>query len=318
MPRTKPVYIYPSSDTYSNLLDELIDIHKKIQTGDMSGIRDQISNLVKGVDDLKLSTSLADQEINKELLDARGVYPSINERFLSLDQYDILKTIFHINTTRSYEYSSKGQITKESVRGDLNYDTVYLYDSYDNIISETKTTPDGTIISEKKYTYTPDGNIATVTGTNTDEIMLLSNALIDSEQNKRLEAIEAIDFVELGKVLGGWNLIEVAKTVQELVTQVQHLMLNLPENIGYLINTSEIYRRLDTIEDRLDANEIYYAFDVTTNKQEYSIPADIVNKKFGVFMEGLLLEKDVDYQITNGMIVFNIPLIDDFTITLKD
>lgn len=318
MPRTKPLYIYPSSNVYSNLLDELLDIHNKIQTGDTSGITDQITALAKEVDDLRLSTSLSAADVDEELKNARGTYPSINDRFLSLDQYDILNTIMNVNTTRAYEYSPKGQIIKEIVRGDMNYDTEFVYDSYDNIISETKTGLDGSIISEKKYTYTSDGNIATVKGTNTDEIMLLSNALIDSEQNKRLSALEAIDFVELGKVLDGWDLIGVAETVQDLVTQVQHLMLNLPENIGYLINTSEIYNRLDEIEQRLDANEIYYAFDVETNIQEYSIPEHIVNKKFGVFMEGLLLEKDMDYEIKGNTILFTIPLIDGFTVTFKD
>lgn len=318
MPRTKPLYIHPSSEAYDNLLDELVDIHKKIQTGDMSGIRDQISDIVKEVEDLRQSTSLTDQEINKELSSAKGVYPSINDRFLSLDHYDILKNILNINTTRNYEYSQKGQIIKEIVRGDLNYDTTFVYDSYDNIINETKTDLSGNVISERNYTYTPDGNVSSVRGVNTDEIMLLSNALVDSEQDKRLEAIEAIDFVELGKTLDGWDLIGVAQTVQELVTQVQHLMLNLPENIGYLIDTSELYRRLDTIEQRLDANEIYYAFDVQTNVQKYNIPEHIIGKRFAVFMEGLLLERDVDYEINDNTIVFTIPLIDGFTVTFKD
>lgn len=318
MPRTKPLYIYPSSEVYKNLLEELVDIHSKIQTGDLSGITDQISKLVKEVDDLKESTSLADKEINEELDGAKGQFPSINDRFLALDQYDILKTIFNINTTREYEYNNNGQITKEIVRGDMNYDTHFVYDSYDNITSETKYDLDGVVISERKYTYTPDGNIATVVGKNTDEIMLLSNAIVDYEQNKRLEAIEAIDFVELGKVLDGWDLIGVAETVQELVTQVQHLMLHLPENLGYLIDTSEVFRRLDTIEQRLDANEIYHTFDVVTGTTTYSIPPNIADKKFAVFMEGLLLEKDVDFSIKGDSITFMIPLIDGFTVTFKD
>ena len=318
MPKIKPSNIRPSDAAYSNLAEELIDIRNKIKNGDASGIKSEITKLANEVGDLRKSTSDADSVINQELSTAKGPYSSINDRFLALDKYDILNTIGTVTTNRTYEYSNKGYITKESVRGDINYDTIYSYDSYDNVISKIKTDLNGNIVSEKYYTYDSNGNLASTTGTNTDDILLLSNALVDNDQNERLNQIEAIDFVELGKVLDGWDLIGVAETVQELVTQVQHLMLNLPENIGYLIDTSEVFRRIDTIEKRLDANEIYHAFDVSSSIPTYTIPDGIVGLKFGVFMEGLLLEKDVDYVITGNKITFNIPLIDGFTVTYKD
>ena len=317
MPRTKPLYIYPAKEVYKNLHEELLDIHSRLASGSTDGIREQIDKLAQEVEELATSTSQSNLEINKELDDAKGVYPSINDRFLALDQYDILRTLQLITTTREFEYAN-GYIVKEKIRGDMNYDVSYYYDSYNNIIRETKALLDGTIISEKNYTYTPEGNVASISGVNTDDIMLVTNALVDSEQDKRLDAIEAIDFVELGKVLDGWDLIGVAKTVQNLVTQVEHLMLNLPENIGYLINTSEIMRRLESVEQRLDASEVYHAFDVVSTQTSYAIPVEIVDKKFGVYMEGLLLEKNEDYVIKNGVIEFLIPLIDGFTVTYKD
>lgn len=317
MPRTKPLYIYPSKEEYKSLFDELLDIHTKIQTGSTDGIIEQVSELAKEVGGLKLSTSEVDKAITEEIDKAKGVYPSINDRFLALDKYDILKTLGALTTTREYEYKS-GMIHREKVRGDLNFDVTYEYDSYENLIREVKKDLSGSVIGEKHYTYTEDGYVASVSGVNSDDIMFLSNALIDNEQNKRLENIEAIDIIELGKVLEGWQLVEVAKTVQELVTQVQHLMLNLPENIGYLIDTSEVFRRLDDIEMRLDANNVYYSFDVNSLTTIYAIPDDIAGKNFSVFMEGLLLEKDVDYKIEDNQITFFIPLIDDFTVSYKD
>lgn len=317
MPRTKPLYIYPSNEEYKNLLEELIDIHSKIQTGSTDGIREQVSKLVQEVGDLRSSTSDANTSIIGEIDKAKGTYPSIDDRFLALDKYDILKTIGSLSTTRDYEYKN-GLISREKIRGDLNFDIVYQYDSYENIIKETKLGLDGAIIGEKIYTYTEDGYVASVNGTNADDVIMLSNALVDSEQNKRLNAIEAIDFVELGKVLDGWKLIEVAETVQELVTQVQHLMLNLPENIGYLINTSELIKRIEIIEERLDANKIYYSFDVVSAISTYDLPKEVKGKKFNVFMEGLLLEKDVDYLLNDLSITFLIPLIDGFTVSYNN
>ena len=317
MPRTKPLYIHPSNETYKNLLEELIDIHSKISTGYTDGIREQISNLVKEVEELKNSTSNTDNAILEELKGAKGVYDTIDDRFLALDQYDILNHMQQVTTTKEYEYKD-GLIWKEKVRGDFNYDAQYNYDSYGNIISEIKTDLNGVLISKKEYTYTEDGNVSSIKGFNTDDVMLLSNGLVDSEQDKRLDAIEAIDFVELGKVLDGWKLIEVAETVQELVTAVQHLMLHLPENIGYLIDTSEVFRRLDDIEKRIDESEIYYAFDVSSDKAIYNIPQEMVGKKFSVFMEGLLLEKDIDYVIKVDKVEFLLPLIDGFTVSFKN
>lgn len=317
MPRTKPLYIYPSKETYNNLFDELLDIHKKIQTGSTDGIIEQISDLVKEVDGLKLSTSDTNTAIIDELDSAKGAYPSINDRFLAIDKYDILKAIRSLTTTREYEYLD-GMVRKEKIRGDLNFDITYDYDSHENIIKETKTDLNGSVIGERNYTYTKDGYVASVTGKNIDDVMLVTNELIDNEQNLRLDTIEAMDIVSLGKVLDGLDVVEMSKTVQDLATQVQHLMLNLPENIGYLIDTSEVFRRLDAIEDRLDASSVYYTFDVSSSVSTYMIPDDVVGKKFGVFMEGLLLEKDVDYKIKENQITFLIPLIDDFTVSYKD
>lgn len=317
MPRTKPLYIYPSNASYKTLLDELIDIHSRIQAGSMDGIGDEISRLVKEVDDLKLSTSNADNAIISEINNAKGVYDNINDRFLALDKYNILNSINSLTTTREYEYED-GFIQKEKVRGDLNFDVSYKYDSYGNIIKETKVDLEGNIISERNYAYTKEGDVLSSSGFNTDDIMILSNSLIDNEQNRRLDALESIDFVELGKLIGSINVMALSDTVQDLVTQVQHLMLNLPENIGSLIDTSEIFRRLEDIEHRLDVDSVYHTFDVSSSVSTYDIPIDIADKKFSVFMEGLLLERNVDYKIENGKITFFIPLIDDFTVSYKD
>lgn len=317
MPRTKPLYIYASLEKYKNLYEELIDIHNKIQEGSTDGISERLAELIIEVDELKASTSTTDNAILKELKEAKGGFSSIDERFLALDQYGILNTMNKISTTRNYEYKD-GMVVKETVRGDVNFDIVYGYDSHENVIRETRYDLNGNIEGDRRYLYDSDGNIVTVISTNSDDIMTFTNALVDKEQNERLDKIEAIDFVELGRVLEGWNLIQVAETVQELVTQVQHLMLHLPENQGYLINTSEIIRRIEDIETRLDANEVYHAFDVVSTQTVYPIPENIVGKKFGVYMEGLLLEKGEDYVIEDGNIIFKIPLIDDFTITYRD
>lgn len=317
MPRTKPLYIYPSDDRYKTLLDELIDIHSRIQEGSTDGIGDEISRLVKEVDDLKLSTSNADNAIISEINNAKGVYDNINDRFLALDKYNILHTINSLTTTREYEYKD-GFIQKEKVRGDLNFDVSYIYDSYGNIIKETKVDLDGNLVSERNYTYTDEGDVLSSSGFNTDDIMILSNSIIDNDQNKRLDKLEAIDFVELSNALKGIDVINLSNTVRDLATQVQHLMLNLPENLGTLIDTSEIFKRLDAIELRLDSDRVYYTFDVNSSTLVYDIPSDLIDKKFSVFMEGLLLERDVDYKIENGKITFFIPLIDDFTVSYKD
>lgn len=317
MPRTKPLYIYPSKEEYKSLLDELIDIHNKIQTGSTDGIREQVSKLVSEVDDLKSSTSDTNKAIEEEINKAKGPYTSINDRFLAIDQYDVLKTFDTLSTTRSYEYKD-GLVTKEKVRGDLNFDIEYVYDSYSNVIKETRTDSQGMVIGEKTYTYSEDGSVSSVCGTNVDDIMVLSSSLIETEHDNRLKAIESIDFVELGKVLEGWELIEVAETVQELVTQVQHLTLNLPENIGYLINTSELIRRIEEIEERLESNKVYYTFDVTSNTNTYNLPEELKGKFFNVFIEGLLLERGVDYVLNDTSITFLIPLIDGFTVSYNN
>lgn len=317
MPRTKPLYIYASSDKYNNLFEELVAIHEQIQKGSTDGITERLAELVKEVDELKASTSDIDNAVLNELKSAKGGFSSIDERFLALGQYDVINQMHKVSTTRNYEYKD-GLVTKEIVRGDINYDIIYDYDSHENVIRETKYDLHGNVEGDKRYIYDDNENIVTVISSNADDIMTFTNALVDKEQNERLDKIESIDFVELGKVLDGWNLIQVAQTVQELVTQVQHLMLHLPENQGYLINTSELIRRIDDIEMRLDANQVYHSFDVVSTQSTYAIPDDIVGKNFGVYMEGLLLEKDIDYIIEGSSITFKIPLIDEFTITCRD
>lgn len=316
MPRTKPIYIYPSDSSYKNLLEELTDIHTRLNAGSVDDVRAALEALSKEVGRIDTTTSAADADIKKHIDDAKGVYDSIDDRFLALDQYDILNTLQRISTTKQYEYAD-GKVSKVQVRGDMNYDIEYGYDSYDRKIREIKKDLNGNIISEKYYDYDANGELTNVRGRNTDDVMMVSNSLITHELDERLKNIEAIDFVKLSQTMGEWDLIHVAKTVQELVTAVQHLMLNLPENIPYLIDTSEVFRRLDDIETRIDAAEVYRSFDVISTKQEYDIPDELVDKKFGVYMEGLLLEKGVDYVINDNKIKFLIPLIDDFTVSYK-
>lgn len=303
-------YIKATSDKYSNLYEELIDLENTIKT--LSGKGTNIEDVNSAITSLKSITNILTTEVNG----AKATYGSIDERFKTLDQYTILDVFKNITTSRTYEYNTDGYITKECVRGDIEYDKTYIYNDNNDIVKEETKSLDGTSIGNKTYTYNDDGCITKVDGVNIDDVLLATNSLVDKELDERISAIEKIDIIKLMNGIQATDIKTLINTLNNLYTRVEHLEVYLPGNESSLIDLPNLRDRITTIEDKLNSSYILHTFNVTTGILEYDVPST-VNDKTSIYLEGLLLDYNDDYTLTNNKIKFNIPLIDDFTVTCK-
>jgi hypothetical protein len=315
----KPTYIDPVKADYANLGEEILDLHTK-QTAQETSIGDVKTEFVTVKQDVQSIKDLDLENINapllQELEDARGPYSSLSERFQYIDSFDILRILEKLSTSRTYEYDSEGYIVKEIVRGDLNYNVVYKYDSSRNITREERYDVNDVLLGYKDYTYDDIGQIRTVSGQNSEDIAIATNTLITDLLDARVKSLESIDFVKLAGQLQGSDVMSLLNSVQELLTRVQNLEMYLPGNENRLIEIGSVLDRLDAIEHRLDTNYITYTFDATSDVTEYDIPAEI-SSNYVIYLEGVLLDEGDDYIMENGKIKFLIPLIDGFTVTCR-
>jgi hypothetical protein len=315
----RPTYIDPAKTGYANLREEILDLHSKseAQEAALQNTATEFEVIKQEMQDIKnLDLENINAPLVAELQDARGVFPTVNDRLNSMAAYNILNVLEKLTTNREYEYDSEGYIVKEIVRGDLNYDIVYHYDSQRNIKREERYDTNGVLLGYKDYTYDDLGQIKTISGENADDVALATNTHEMAELRIRLAALESIDFVNLANSIKGSDVKSLLNSIQEILTRVQNLEMYLPGNENRLIEIGSVLDRLDAIERRLNTNYVTYTFDVKSDVTEYTIP-DNITGNYAIYMEGILLDEGDDYIIESGKIKFLIPLIDDFTVTCR-
>lgn len=316
--RTKPSFIKPVKENYANLKEEILDLHNQADKQDKSQslLEQGFIEVKEKFEDIKYSVTNINADIIEEVTTARGLYPNLNDRLDKMSGYELLKKFETLTTSKTYTYDELDRITNVVVRGDVNFDILYIYDEDSNIKREERHDIDGNLIGYKDYTFDDVGQIITESGQNTDDVITATTSLITEELDKRLSIIEAIDFVKLATDISGYDVEYMFEILQEIKLRVQHVEMYLPENQGQLIELSSVFDRLETLEHRLNSDYVIYSFYVTTDKTKYSIPSTVPSNA-SIYLEGLLLSNGDDYIIDNGNITFLIPLIDDFTITCK-
>ncbi|URZ18520.1 hypothetical protein [Clostridium felsineum] len=311
----KLAYIKASSDSYSDLGQELQKMHET-DDENTNGIND-IKNTIASIKDEADKASNDSNKIATEVTTARGSYDNLNARLSDMSCYNILNDFEKISTKKTYEIDEAGNILKEHVRGQLNYDTIFTYDENKNIVKEElfdSNTKES--IGSKTYSYDEGGNISKIDSENADIVTVLTDSLALKDISNRLSKIEAIDFIKTAEVLNSSVAATLVKNTAELLARVENLETYLPNSNSELIEIPDILNRLTKLETKLDTSSVLYTFTVKASVTTYDIPSNVTDKT-PIYLEGVLLNCGEDYTIKNNQINFILPLIDDFEVTCK-
>lgn len=305
-------YIKPSVDTYTNLGEELKDLHKKSNDNNdnISAINSTIDTLTDSVNNAVESVKDSDAEV----VEARGSCETLNDRLSNMELFKATQILERLSLQKQYDYNSNGDIQKEKIRGQLNYDIVYSYDDKGNIIREEFYDIENALLGSKQYEYDEHNNISKSTSVNGEILAIVTNSYITNDIDSRLKKIENIDFIKLAKVLSSDSATTLMETMQDLVARVATLEMMLPGNITNIGDLPYITNKIQELEDRLNSKSIY-EFTVDENKSEYYIPTNIPSNS-AVYIDGLQLDEE-DYTLSKDKISLNIQLIDGLTITIK-
>lgn len=311
-------YIKATDNKYENLGDEIFDLHKEVlnNADKVSKAETTIDIIKSNIDIIKNTATDFSNKTSDEVKTARGVYSNLSDRLSSMEQYKVLNAIEKISTSRTYEYDCEGNITKESIRGGIEYDIIYVYDGNGNIVREEIYDLSNSKIGYKEYIYDNKDSLIKANSVNADILSVATNSLIEKELQMRVSVLENLDLVQSAKVINVEKAKLILEKIQEFDSRIENIECVLPDNITTIIDVPNILKRLDDIDNRLNREYVLYEFLVSTGTTHYSVP-DIITRNTSIFLEGLLLKYGEDYEINNGKMTFLIPLIDDFKVTCK-
>ena len=320
MPATtnKLKYIKATDPQYKDLGEEIRGLHVETEAnaGKVTELESQMATVQTAVQETIDGASLSTEALEQEIADARGFNASLNERLTNMDLFRATEVLERLTVARTYEYSPNGDVTKETVRGELNYDTLYTYDGQGNITKEAFYDTEGLLIGQKEYEYDGLGQLLRSSSSGGEVLQVVTNSGVTNELAFRLAKIEALDFVKTAGILESATAETLMAFVQEMSSRVGNLEQLLPANLPNLITLPYITDKLQELENRITLSYKEHEFDVTSSEDTYYLPESVTSNSV-VYIDGLMLEHGNDYVITDGKIVFLIPLIDGFSITVK-
>lgn len=311
MNKNRLAYISGSSEKYTNLGDELSQVHTSLDemSDAIDSINDKLSN-VSGSEDCKKEI----ENINKKITQNISSIENIQEQIQSLNNNAIKVELANSSSIKEYKYDNNGNIISETISGDTNLKTKYEYDRNGNILSE-KLFKDNEEVGNKLYEYNEEGYITKITSNNGDIINIASTTYAYDDLNRRLKILENSDLGKIITTIQPQNLSNIVNTVNELYTKISIVNNLLPENVTSLIDIPSIKNQINVLNNKFDKKYSIYRFKTLTNVNVYSIPENVTDNS-AIYLEGLLLDSD-DYKIENGKITFLCELQDDFEVQCK-
>lgn len=321
MKLTKTAYIAATKESYKNLREELLDLHEQIssKTSMDSSVSEKLEAAISSIDKLEIDYIEKERLLNDVLLEfkhAQGAYPTLDDRFVSLGGAEVIKELDSITTKREYEYDARGNLIKETIRGDVNTDIIYSYDVSGNIYRMDKYNLQGELIAYKTFDYDKDGNIIRTDGLNTEEVVMASSSLFNREFSQRLRNIEDIDIITVANGIKEYNAKSMWEIMSDLSSRTQNLERNLPDAPTSLIGLTSLMERLSILERKIDDEFRFYEMQTTKGIQIYSVPVE-VPYNCQVHLEELKLNSGTDYILSDGKIKFFIEIIDEFRVKFK-
>lgn len=311
MNKNRLAYISGSSEKYTNLGDELSQVHTSLDemSDAIDSINDKLSN-VSGSEDCKKEI----ENINKKITQNISSIENIQEQIQSLNNNAIKVDLANSSSIKEYKYDNNGNIISETISGDTNLKTKYEYDRNGNILSE-KLFKDNVEVGNKLYEYNEEGYITKITSNNGDIINIASTTYAYDDLNRRLKILENSDLGKIITTIQPQTLSNIVNTVNELYTKINIINNLLPENVTSLIDIPSIKNQINVLNNKFDKKYSIYRFKTSANINVYSIPENVTDNS-AIYLEGLLLDSD-DYKIENGKITFLCELQDDFEVQCK-
>jgi chromosome segregation ATPase len=145
-------YIKATDSKYADLGEEIRDLHTQSENNltKITSVENQISNINQTVQDAINNSVTSSDNLAQELEDARGSSATLNDRLTNMELFKATQVLERLSVDRTYEYNSNGDITREIVRGQLNYDVVYSYNN-GNVVKEEYYDINGVLLGTKEY-----------------------------------------------------------------------------------------------------------------------------------------------------------------------